>query len=197
MQGRAGHFVTQNPGPGSYLAFIPAALPPDPPVKMDASMQDALEKAGLSLGRLDGITRLLPNPDLFLYMYIRKEAVLSSQIEGTQSSLSDLLLFENAATPGVPEADVKEVSNYIAAMNHGIDALKTRLPMSLRLLREVHRVLVTGTRGGDKTPGEFRTSQNWIGGSRPGDARFVPPPPHEMGLALDNLYKSFLIDLCS
>lgn len=127
MQGRAGRFVTQDPGPASYLAFIPAALPPNPPVEMNGLMQDALEKAGLSLGRLDGITRLLPDPDLFLYMYIRKEAVLSSQIEGTQSSLSDLLLFENAATPGVPEADVKEVSNYIAAMNHGITALKTPL----------------------------------------------------------------------
>jgi len=194
MKGRAGHFVTQQPGPGSFLAFVPAALPPDPPIAMDGAMQDALEKAGLSLGRLDGITRLLPDPDLFLYMYIRKEAVLSSQIEGTQSSLSDLLLFENAATPGVPEGDVKEVSNYIAAMDHGIAALKTRLPMSLRLLREVHQVLVTNTRGGDKTPGAFRTSQNWIGGTRPGTARFVPPPPHEMGVALDNLEK-FIHDI--
>lgn len=143
-------------------------------------LQRALERASAGLGRLDGITLLLPNPELFIYMYVRKEAVLSSQIEGTQSSLSDLLLFEAAPATGDSSADVVEVSNYLAAMQHGLERLKGGFPLSLRLLREIHEVLVRGTRGGDKTPGEFRTSQNWIGGTRPGDALYVPPPPHKV-----------------
>lgn len=143
-------------------------------------MQDLLERANRSLGRLDGLTRLLPDPHLFRYMYIRKEAVLSSQIEGTQSSLSDLLLFEESGAPGVPINDVHEVSSYVAALEHGLARLREGFPLSLRLLREIHGVLLTDVRGGDKTPGEFRTSQNWIGGTRPGDAAYVPPPPHEM-----------------
>lgn len=137
----------------------------------------------MALGRLDGIGRLLPGPDELLYSYVGKEAVLSSQIEGTQSSLADLLLHEHSAVPGVPLEDVQEVSNYIRAMNHGIELLSS-LPLSLRLIREVHKVLVEGTRGALQTPGEFRRSQNWIGGSMPGDAVFVPPPPHEVMPAL-------------
>jgi Fic family protein len=190
---RAGRFVRQSTGASTYQAFSPKPLPPDPPLAVDGAMQDRLERAGLALGRLDGISRILPDPDLFLYMYVRKEAVLSSQIEGTQSSLSDLLLFEIEAEPGVPTADVREVSSYVAALRVGLDLLRTKLPLSLRLLREMHRVLVTDTRGGDKTPGEFRRSQNWVGGSMPGNARYVPPPAHEVMPALGALEK-FLHD---
>jgi len=190
---RAGRFVKQQSGPSEYLAFIPKPLPPDPPIRMDDQLQEALERASVALGRLDGITLLLPDPDLFLYMYVRKEAVLSSQIEGTQSSLSDLLLFENKAAPSVPTEDVQEVSNYIAATQHGLKRLRGGFPLSLRLIREIHEVLLKGTRGNNKTPGEFRTSQNWIGGTRPGNAKYVPPPPHEMSSFLDNLEK-FLHD---
>lgn len=190
---RAGHFVGQSSGPSAYRAFVPRPLPPDPPLTVDGAMQDRMERAGLALGRLDGISRVLPDPDLFLYMYVRKEAVLSSQIEGTQSSLSDLLLFEVEGEPGVPEADVREVSNYIAALDRGLALLRSDLPLSLRLLREIHAVLLENTRGADKTPGEFRRSQNWVGGSRPGNARYVPPPPHEVMPALDALEK-FLHD---
>lgn len=156
---RAGIWVIQGAGSAGYRAFLPKPLPPDPPLLIDAQLQRQLEAASLALGRLDGIGRLLPGPDELLYSYIRKEAVLSSQIEGTQSSLADLLLHENSAAPGVPLDDVQEVSNYIRAMNHGIELLKT-LPLSLRLIREVHKVLVEGTRGAHQTPGEFRRSQN-------------------------------------
>jgi Fic family protein len=131
----------------------------------------------LALGRLDGVTVLLPDTRLFLYMYIRKEAVLSSQIEGTQSSLSDLLLFELKEAPGVPLNDVVEVSNYVAALEHGLSRCKDGFPLSNRLIKEIHEVLLREGRGGDKSPGEFRRSQNWIGGTRPGNAVFVPPPP--------------------
>jgi Fic family protein len=189
---RAGHFVSQGQGQAAYKAFLPKPLPPDPPLRVGPETQRRLEAANLSLGRLDGIGRYLPDADVFLYMYIRKEAVLSSQIEGTQSSLADLLLHENASAPGVPVGDVREVSNYVAAMGHGLQLLQ-RLPLCLRVVREVHGVLVSGTRGQDKTPGEFRRSQNWIGGSRPGNARFVPPPAHEVPAALGDLEK-FLHD---
>ncbi len=145
------------------------------------------------MGRLDGIGRLLPGPEELLYSYVRKEAILSSQIEGTQSSLTDLLLHENSVAPGVPIEDVQEVSNYIGALNHGLDLLRT-LPLSLRLIREVHKVLVRGTRGEKKTPGEFRRSQNWIGGSMPGNAVFVPPPPSEVMPALGALEKFMHLD---
>ena len=188
---RAGRFIKQQSGPSEYVAFIPAPLPPDPPICLDAPLQETLERASIALGRLDGITLLLPNPDLFLYMYVRKEAVFSSQIEGTQSSLSDLLLFENDAAPSVPTEDVQEVSNYIAATQHGLKRLREGFPLSLRLIREIHGVLLKGTRGSNKTPGEFRRSQNWIGGTRPGNAKYVPPPPEEMLKALDNLEKLF------
>jgi Fic family protein len=145
-------------------------------VTLNGELQLALEQAHLALGRLDSITTLLPDPKLFLYSYVRKEAVLSSQIEGTQSSLSDLLLFEMKAAPGAPLDDVSEVSSYVAAMEHGLKRLRGDFPLSNRLLREIHGVLLAHGRGSDKTPGEFRRSQNWIGGTRPGNALFVPPP---------------------
>jgi Fic family protein len=136
-----------------------------------------LENANRALGRLDGVTSILPDTPLFLYMYVRKEALLSSQIEGTQSSLSDLLLFESEEAPGVPLDDVQEVSNYVAAMNHGLARIREGFPISLRLIREIHDILLSKGRGSTKQPGEFRRSQNWIGGTRPGNALFVPPPP--------------------
>ena len=157
-------------------AFVPTPLPPDPPLLLDGTLQQALERALLALGRLDGISTLLPDPDLFIYSNVRKEAVLSSQIEGTQSSLSALLLFELDQAPGVPVDDVVEVSNYVAALDHGINRLGADFPLSNRLIREIHGVLLSSGRGSDKDPGEFRRSQNWIGGSRPGNATFVPPP---------------------
>jgi Fic family protein len=191
--GRAGKYVTQQMGVASFKAFIPAHLPIFPALRFAAELQDRLERANRAIGRLDGLARLLPDPQLFLYMYIRKEAVLSSQIEGTQSSLSDLLLFEETGAPGVPLNDVQEVSRYVAALEHGLSRLRGGFPLSLRLLREIHDVLMQNGRGGDKTPGEFRTSQNWIGGTHPGNAAYVPPPPHEMQQALDNLER-FLHD---
>lgn len=184
---RSGRWEKQ-PGPELYYSFIPAPLPPDPPIQYNERLQALTEKAGRALGRLDSITMYLPNPQMLLYTYIRKEAVLSSQIEGTQSSLSDLLLFENAETPGVPVNDVQEVSNYVAALEYGLQRLK-ELPISLRLMKEIHAILLKGGRGGNKEPGEFRRSQNWIGGSRPGNAKFVPPPPHEVIPALGALEK--------
>lgn len=173
---------------------MPRPLPPDPPLEVSAGLQARLDTANQALGRLDGVTLLLPDPDLFLYSYIRKEAVLSSQIEGTQSSLSDLLLFEQEAAPAVPVSDVRETSNYVGAMDRGIAMIRDEgLPLSTRVLREVHRVLLAGARGGERQPGEFRRSQNWIGGTRPGNARFVPPPWHEVGPAMGALEK-FLND---
>lgn len=186
---RAGRLEMQQVGSDGYSAFIPADLPPTPQLILDGELQSLLESASRALGRLDGISLLLPDPRLFLYMYVRKEAVLSSQIEGTQSSLSDLLLFENDEIPSVGIDDVREVSNYTAAMRYGLDRLQTGFPLSLRLIREIHGILMQNSRGGDKTPGEFRRSQNWIGGNRPGDARFVPPPPHALMASLDNLEK--------
>jgi Fic family protein len=174
---RAGRFVPMTSGADGYAAFHPGPLPPEPSLQLTPEMQRLLEIANQELGRLDGITTLLPDPDTLLYTYVRKEAVLSSQIEGTQSSLSDLLLFESDAAPGVPTADVQETANYITAMRHGIESVQTgRLPVSSRLLRESHRLLLEGVRGADKAPGEFRRDQNWIGGSSPANARFVPPP---------------------
>lgn len=170
-----GRYETWHGGDEPVRAFIPAPLPPVPPLRMDGPLQQALEEAALALGQIDGISALLPDKALFLYSYVRKEAVLSSQIEGTQSSLSDLLLFELEEAPGVPLDDVVEVSNHVAALEHGLSLLK-ELPLCNRLLREMHGKLLSGGRGSDKMPGEFRTSQNWIGGSRPGKALFVPPP---------------------
>lgn len=157
-------------------AFVPAPLPPDPPLDFLA-IQEPLERALLSLGRLDALSTLLPDTDLFLYAYVRKEAVLSSQIEGTQSSLSDLLLFELEEAPAVPLEDVIEVSNYVSALEHGLSRLRSGFPLSTRLIREIHAELLARGRGSDRAPGEFRRSQNWIGGTRPGTASFIPPPP--------------------
>src|SRR5207245_2197912 len=146
---------------------IPAALPPKPPLLLDGPIHRLMERALLTLGRLDSISTLLPDTDLFLYTYVRKEAVLSSQIEGTQSSLSDLLLFEMEQAPGAPLNDVVEVSNYVAALEHGLRRLRGGFPLSARLIREIHAKLLARGRGSERTPGEFRRSQNWIGGTRP------------------------------
>ncbi len=173
-------------------AFVPTPLPPVPPLELDALFL-LLDRANRALGRLDGLSTLLPDTELFLYLYVRKEAVLSSQIEGTQSSLSDLLLFENDCVPGVPMDDVREVSNYVAAMQHGLERLRDGFPLSLRLIREIHGILLRGGRGTDRTPGEFRRSQNWIGGTRPGNAVFVPPPPERLMECLDS-FEKFLHD---
>lgn len=176
-RGLTGHFVPVPSVGEACRAFLPNPLPPSPPLVFDAECQDLLGRANLALGRLDGFTTILPDPALFLYSYVRKEALLSSQIEGTQSSLSDLLLFENEAAPGVPMDDVLDVSNYVAAMTHGVRRLREGFPLCFRLLKEIHAILLAKGRGSDKEPGEFRRSQNWIGGTRPGNARFVPPPP--------------------
>jgi len=169
------------------FAFVPNPLPPVPPLQWDGSLPSMTQRAGVALGRLSGVTGLLPDPQLFLYSYVRKEAVLSSQIEGTQSSLSELLLFENDAASGAPLEDVTEVSNYVAAMEHGMKRLAEGFPLSLRLIKEVHGVLLAKGRGSEKQPGEFRTSQNWIGGSRPGNALFVPPPPEQVLACMGSL----------
>lgn len=191
---RAGRFHPVGTGDESYAAFIPRPLPPDPPFTIDGPTQQLLDRANQALGRLDGMTLLLPDPDTLLYTYVRKEAVLSSQIEGTQSSLSDLLLFENDAVPGVPMEDVVETSNYLAAMRHGIDSIKSeRLPLSNRLLREIHTILLHEARGGDKARGDFRRVQNWLGGTRPQNARFVPPPPNVVPDSMSDLER-FLHD---
>jgi len=175
-RGTTGGYRQITAGGESYRAFVPTALPPEPPLDLGNERQRKLERATLALGRLDSITLLLPDPGLFLYAYVRREAVLSSMIEGTQSSLSDLLLFEMEGAPGVPFEDVIEVSNYVAALNHGMKRLSEGFPLCNRLIREMHAVLLSKGRGSDKTPGEFRRSQNWIGGTRPGNALFVPPP---------------------
>lgn len=171
-----GKYVTISTVGEVAKAFVPSPLPPRPPIDWTPELSGKFDQALLSLGRLDSISTLLPDTSLFLYMYVRKEAVLSSMIEGTQSSLSDLLLFELDQEPGVPLDDVREVSNYVAALNHGLRLLEGGLPLSLRLFREVHGVLLAKGRGSTKTPGQFRRSQNWIGGTRPGNAAFVPPP---------------------
>jgi Fic family protein len=186
---RAGVFRRLGAGGEAYFSFHPKPLPPDPPLVINPDTQELLDTANQALGRLDGITLLLPDPDQFLYSYIRKEAVLSSQIEGTQSSLSDLLLFEHDEASGVPIADTRETYNYIRAMNHGIDRVRGGFPISLRLFKEIHGLLLASGRGAERSPGEFRTTQNWIGGTRPGNARYVPPPAHEVIPAVGALEK--------
>ena len=193
MKRVAGQFLNSSISPEPFQAFVPAPLPPDPPLEIGYEIQNLLEKASRALGRLDGIGTLLPDTRLFLYSYVRKEALLSSQIEGTQSSLSDLLLYENEQAPGVPIDDVEEVSNYVAAMEHGLRRIREGFPLSLRLVRETHEILLAGGRGSHKSPGEFRRSQNWIGGTRPGNARYVPPPPEKVLECLGALEK-FLHD---
>ncbi len=175
-----GKYVTISTVGETAQAFVPAALPPRPPIDWTPELRSKFDEALLALGRLDSVSILLPDTSLFLYMYVRKEAVLSSMIEGTQSSLSDLLLFDLDQEPGVPLDDVREVSNYVAALDHGLRLLDNGLPLSLRLFREIHGVLLTKGRGSNQTPGQFRRSQNWIGGTRPGNAAFVPPPAEEL-----------------
>lgn len=183
---RAGIFKPVRTGDEEYSVFLPRPLPPSPPLDV-TPLQDLADRANQALGRLDGITLLLPNPDQFLYSYIRKEAVLSAQIEGTQSSLSELLIFEHDEAPGVPKPEIAEPLNYVRAMYHGLARIEAGFPLSSRLLREVHALLLEDARGGNKAPGEFRTSQNWIGGTRPANARFVPPPPQEVAAAMSDL----------
>ena len=170
-----GRYEATAAGGERVRAFIPAPLPPKPPLNLQGPLLRSLEAASLALGRLEGANQLL-EPALFVYSYVRKEAVLSSQIEGTQSSLSDLLLFELDQAPGVPRDDAVEVSRYVAALEHGLRRLGENFPLSNRLIRELHRILLSAGRGASKEPGEFRRSQNWIGGTRPGNAVFVPPP---------------------
>ncbi|MDF1759448.1 MAG: Fic family protein [Coxiellaceae bacterium] len=179
-----------------YIVYVPKPLPPSPALVMEG-LYPLIDRANIALGRLDGVSHSLPDPELFLYLYIRKEAVLSSQIEGTQSSLSDLLTYENHEVPGVPEDDVVEVSNYVAAMEYGLKRLRQDdFPLSLRLMKEIHAVLMKGRRGSSKQPGEFRQSQNWIGGTRPGNAKFVPPSPDRLIKLLGDLELFLHDDKC-
>ncbi|HVE51439.1 MAG TPA: Fic family protein [Casimicrobiaceae bacterium] len=191
----------KRPSPGRYSevaaageafrAFVPAPLPPRPPIKWTPVLRALFDEGLLALGRLDAITDFLPNASLVLYSFVRKEAVLSSMIEGTQSSLADLLLFEIDEQPGVPAEDVREVSRYVLALDHGVKRLREGFPLSLRLLREVHAVLLGKGRGNRATPGEFRRSQVWVGGTRPGNAAFVPPPSNELAELLKH-FERFL-----
>ncbi len=189
MQSRAGRTVPQATG---YLAYVPSRLPPEPPLALDAETIDLLSRADQVLGKLDGITTLLPNPDLFVGMYVRKEALLSSQIEGIDSTLDEVIRFEAGDEPseGKRLRDTAEVVNYVRALNHGIRRL-TELPLSLRLIREIHAELMRGVRGDAKAPGEFRVTQNWIGAqdANLANAAFVPPPVPDMKEALDNFEK--------
>src|SRR6056297_389017 len=181
---RLGTFVETSAGGERLRAYVPAPLPPIPPLEL-AQFMSIYERAIAAVGRLDGVTTVLPSTPLFLYMYVRKEALLSSQIEGTQSSLSDLLLYENDEKPSVELDDVTEVSNYVAAIEHGVARIRGGFPLSLRLIREMHQIILRSGRGVTKQPGDFRRSQNWIGGTRPGNALFVPPPPNHLDDCLD------------
>jgi Fic family protein len=172
--------VVSTVGQETVRAFVPSPLPPRPTLTFDPVLRETLDQALVGIGRLDSVSTLLPDTRLFLYTYVRQEAVLSSQIEGTQSTLSDLLLFELDETPGVPLDDVIEVSNYVAALEHGLKRVREGFPISNRLICEIHAILLARGRGAEKRPGEFRTSQNWIGGSRPGNAQYVPPPPQDV-----------------
>ena len=184
---RLGRFVETTAGGETVRAFVPPPLPPNPSIDMTA-LASHLSEADRAVGRLDGISQLLPNKELFLYMYVRKEAVLSSQIEGTQSTLADLLRAEADQLENQNFDDITEVSNYVEAMSYGLKRMET-LPLSLRLIREMHERLLKSGRGAGKDPGQFRRSQNWIGGTRPGNAIYVPPPPVEMERCLDTLEK--------
>ena len=190
---RTGYLVERATVGESFYSFMPHPLPPRD-FTLSQVHFDLLEKANRALGKLDGLSQLLPNVSLFIYWYVRKEAVLSSQIEGTQSSLSDLLLYEEKEAPSVPIEDVEEVSQYVAAVQYGLKRLNAGFPMSLRLIKDIHEVLLSTGRGSTKSPGEFRRSQNWIGGTRPGNARFVPPPPENILDLLSDLEK-FLHDI--
>lgn len=192
-RGSTGQYETTSVAGETIRAFIPNPLPPEPSLALSDRRQRLLERATVALGRLDSVTLLLPDPNIFLYAYVRREAVLSSQIEGTQSSLAQLLLFEMEEAPGVPIDDVWEVSNYVAALNHGLKRLQENFPLSNRLIREMHGILLSQGRGSDKSAGEFRRSQNWIGGTRPGNAHFVPPPPGHVEACMAQLER-FLHD---
>lgn len=187
-QSRLGSYLRCTIAGEAYQAFLPPALPPQPPVNL-LTLQGLLSKANQALGKLDAVADILPDSNLLLYYYVRKEAVLSSQIEGTQSSLSDLLLHESGEAPSVPVDDVIEVSSYVATLEHGLKRVKEGFPISLRLIREMHAILLSKGRGSNKQPGEFRRSQNWIGGSRPGNASFVPPPPDRLMDSLEAFEK--------
>jgi Fic family protein len=193
---RTGIYETTSVAGEAVKAFVPAPLPPVPPLDLQGEARAALDAALLALGRLDGVSSVLPDTHLLLYTYVRKEAVLSSQIEGTQSTLADLLLFELKETPGVPLDDVVDVSNYVRALEHGVKRIRGGFPLSNRLIREVHEILLSRGRGAGKNPGEFRRTQNWIGGTRPGNAHFVPPPPNRVADAMGILEK-FLHDAAS
>ena len=182
-----GRYMTSVAGSEDVRAFVPAPLVPLPALELTGGVRAALDRALLAVGRLDGAAATLPDAHLLLYTFVRKEAVLSSQIEGTQSSLNDLLTHELGESPGVPIEDVAEVSRYVAAMTHGLERLKGGFPLSNRLLREMHGILLAAGRGVEKAPGEFRRSQNWIGGTRPGNAAFVPPPPQEVDNCMSDL----------
>lgn len=184
---KAGAYSPSTVGGEKVRAFVPAPLPPRPPLDLQGSVRDVLDEALLAVGRLDGAAATLPDIHLLLYTYQRKEAVLSSQIEGTQSTLDDLLAHEIGGVPGVPLDDVAEVSRYVAAMTHGLQRLRENFPLSNRLLREMHAILLENARGAEKMPGEFRRSQNWLGGTRPSDAVFVPPPPQEVERCMADL----------
>ena len=194
QRGLQGQYKTISTVGESVKAFIPKPLPPQPPIEWTSELRDKFDQAHLALGRLDSVSKFLPDTTLFLYMYVRKEAVLSSMIEGTQSSLSDLLLFEMDEEPGVPVDDVQEVSNYVAALFHGLHLLESGLPLSLRLIKEMHGVLLSKGRGSNCIPGEFRKSQNWIGGTRPGNAVFVPPPVEDLMECMSK-FELFLHDI--
>jgi len=191
MQQRIGTYITQKVAKESYKAYVPPKLPPQPPIDL-LPLYPYLEKATRAIAELNSIYKIIPNPSLFIYMYVRKEALLSSQIEGTQSSFSDLMLFENNLKPLVSVEDVEEVSNYVQALKYGLERLKN-FPLSLRLVKEIHSILLSGGRGSTKMPGEFRCSQNWIGGTRPGNALFVPPPVTHLNECLSN-FENFLYD---
>ncbi len=192
LNSRIGTYANHNIAGEVYRSYIPHKLPPKPDIDLTV-LHSKLEKANQSLGELNGIAKTIPNAALFTYMYVRKEALLSSQIEGTQSSFSDLILFENSQKLDISIDDVEEVSNYVKALNFGLNQLQKGFPLSLRLLREIHGILLQGGRGAKKQPGDFRTSQNWIGGTRPGNALFVPPAPEHLMTALSD-FEKFLHD---
>ncbi|MDE2877646.1 Fic family protein [Candidatus Palauibacter soopunensis] len=186
IRGATGRYETSAAGGETVRAFVPAPLPPQPDLDLK-TLLDPLEKASLALGSLDSFASLLSDPHIFLFSYVRKEAVLSSQIEGTQSSLSDLFLFELEPKTGAPFDEITEVSNYVAALEHGLRRMREGFPFSNRLIREIHATLLRSGRGNKQAPGEFRRSQNWIGGTRPGNASFVPPPAHAVEECMSRL----------
>ena len=186
-RGAIGEYDVRVVGGERVNAFIPDPLPPDPPLELDGEFLQSMEAASFALGGLNAASVLMPDKSLFIYAYVRKEAVLSSQIEGSRSSLADLLLAELDEAPGVPVDDITEVSNYVAALEHGLERMRNGFPLSNRLLREIHGILLSSGRGSRLHPGEFRTSQNWIGGRRPGEADFVPPPPHAVAECMGEL----------